>query len=125
MATQTIHFQVTQKDIDNGRGGDCGLCAVALAISRRLKTPMHVGTASFQPAYFSMDSILLPHETITFIRKFDLQKRSLPGSYREPVKPIRFSVNVPVKWLEAFARKRKDWLAAKKGTNAISKTIKT
>lgn len=130
MRTETINFQVTQKDIDNGRGGDCGFCAVALAVSRKLKTPMYVGTASFQPTCFSMDSVLLPREIVKFIRAFDTQKTKLPDSLTEPLEPIRFSVDVPVKWLETFVRKHKGWLATKKasgkkGTSAISKTTKT
>lgn len=114
METKTINFQITQKDIDNGKGGDCGLCAVALAVSRRLKTPVSVGTASFQPKHFSMDSIYLPRGIIKFIRAFDAQKRRLPDALIDPVKPARFSVDISVKWLEALARKRRDWLAGKK-----------
>lgn len=129
MSAEIINFQVTQKDINNGKGGDCGSCAIALAVSRRLKTPVKVGTASFQPSHFSMDSIMLPREIIKFIRTFDTQKRSSPGQLGEffkPVKPIRFSVAIPIKWLEEFARKRKIWLTGKKkGINAIPKTINT
>lgn len=112
METKLINFSVTQKDIDDGIGGSCSECAVALAITRRLKCPVKVGTASFQPFYFSLASVFLPNKIISFISKFDAQKRNLPSQLI--LSPIKFRIRIPISWLNDFTQKRKDWLASQR-----------
>lgn len=43
-------FSVTQNDIDQGQMGECKLCPVALAVSRRFKDSY----ASVTPAYLRL-----------------------------------------------------------------------
>ena len=82
-----MRVEVTQEDIDNGRPGIPGLCALALAMSRHLAAGEQAIVGPYM-AFVRKDekyirSYLLSPAAVEFVRNFD---------YRQPVKPQAFEL---------------------------------
>lgn len=93
---KTIIINVTKKDIELGKRGDCGKCPVARAARRKLGDKCNVsqhymwfernqktGKSPFPPIYF-------PVFVEQFIRTFDLT-----FTQKDLLKPFKFTIKVP------------------------------
>lgn len=80
-----MKIKVTQSDIDNGEGGSCVACPIAIAIRRSVRSK--IKAVRVQKEYFSLNDGFydLPQEAQSFISEFDQQRA---------VKPFEFNIKL-------------------------------
>lgn len=98
-----IRISVTEKDILNGRKGNCSFCPVANAITRLFvnNPPLIAVKVSYSAFSLKVDLVIgseiqvpIPYKAEYRIRRFDL-----PDSKMEP---FNFIVNIPSEFLTRY-----------------------
>lgn len=94
----TITVDVTAEDIAESLANGGRPCPLMVAASRAFGRPMLAGYGTLIPRVFpsdSTDDAPLPEEARDWIRRFELQRCSVPGV---SVGPIRFEVKPNPAW---------------------------
>jgi hypothetical protein len=82
-------FKITQAHIINGRGGDCCLCPVALAIKEdRLFKKGGIQVSNFFVAFPNDKQAVLPRHVQKFIKDFDAGREVKPATFTLTIKKL-------------------------------------
>lgn len=90
-----IRIHVTKEDIRNGVRANCNECPIALAIKRRINPGLYVEVRASGIDIGDVHNIN-SENTYEFISSFD----NCPREYRDCIKPIRFTIQLPSEYLK-------------------------